>query len=212
MPRGFATEMVCRLDGPEPSKSFWYPIPMVDTLGFSNADPGNPHGQFSSKIVNGPFHYLFGTVSISRGHFYVHGADWATGTGDVFVNIVTQEGRSHTGTHVLRNEAGRVAGVLEMYDVDQGSGDNATSQSRVPLDLIAISRGVTRQTNQGYPECAARQKLSNFQDDSWYEFYNVVWVVWSQGGANVALRRGLGRIPVKVWDKSSTELEDVVFG
>jgi len=54
--------------------------------------------------------------------------------------------------------------------------------------------------------------LSNFQDDSWYEFYNVVWVVWSQGGANVALRRGLGRIPVKVWDKSSTELEDIVFG
>ncbi|KAL3954839.1 hypothetical protein ACCO45_010402 [Purpureocillium lilacinum] len=212
VPRGFATEMVCRLVGPEPSKSFWYPIPMVDTLGFSNADPGNPHGQFSSKIVNGPFHYLFGTVSISRGHFYVHGADWATGTGDVFVNIVTQEGRSHTGTHVLRNEAGRVAGVLEMYDVDQGSGENAASQSRVPLDLIAISRGVTRQTNQGYPECAARQKLSNFQDDSWYEFYNVVWVVWSQGGANVALRRGLGRIPVKVWDKSSTELEDIVFG
>ncbi|KAK3938611.1 hypothetical protein QBC46DRAFT_460157 [Diplogelasinospora grovesii] len=198
-------------------KSFWYPIPMRDSHVYDDDDDSKGTSP-QDQIINKPFYYLFGTVERSRQHFYIHRADWPPNAqGDPFVKYVTRQGhQSQPGTHVLRDENGHVAGVLDVHDPDHGNlfhGDAAPE--RTPLDLIAISRGQTRQVNPSYPECDARPEWKDFYNTKWYEFYNVMLVAWSDddaSGVKVASRRGLGRVSREVWEAARKVTVDIVLG
>ena len=42
-----------------------------------------------------------------------------------------------------------------------------------------------------------------------YEFYNVLWVL---NRAGVSYRRGIGRVPRDVWERSERQKVDIVLG
>lgn len=212
-PRGYGTNSTVRFTftslqegGPRhPSPAFWYPVPIR-------------HEQQAGEEINKS--YLFATLEISREGFYVHREDWPSHSGaeDPFVAHVTRQGeRSISGTQVLRNARGEISGVLDVHDPDHESIFHSDSgPERASVELVAVSRGQTRQLNGPYPECDARPEWQEFRNKSWYEFYNVLWVKWrdvEEEGVKIrgAERRGIGRVDRGLWEAAQNETNDIVL-
>ncbi|KAH8883394.1 hypothetical protein GQ53DRAFT_431082 [Thozetella sp. PMI_491] len=186
---------------------FWYPVPVRD--GDKLADEP------------APARYISATLEISRGGFFVHRTDWPSHSSDPLVNNVTNGGaRSKSGSQVLRDTNGRIAGVLDAHDPDhEGTFHGPGTPERTGVELVAISRCQTPLLNAPYPECETMPGYRDLRDRKWYEFYNVIWVKWrvdqdDAAGApvNVVERRGIGRVFRNVWEASPKEMEDIVLG
>jgi len=185
--------------------SFWYPVPVRDR----------------DRIADEAARYIFATLEISRGGFFVHRTDWPSQSSDPLVENVTSGGaRSTSGSQVLRDTNGRIAGVLDAHDPDhEGTFHGPETPARTGIELVAISRGQTPLMNAPYPECRTMPGYGDSRDSKWYEFYNVIWVKWrvdqddaAAAPVKIAERRGIGRVFRNVWEASPKEMEDITLG
>lgn len=205
VPLGYKRNTAYEYQSERGPNSFWYPIPMS-----SRHEDALPR----QKSIQS-FAFLFGTTELSQ-DFCIHRNDWHTAyEGD---DIVVQEflvsvAHAMAGTHLLRDSKDRIAGSLDVHARDHVTllhGEAAPE--RTGLDLIALSKGRTLQRNCNLPECSAREHWQRLSNKKWYEFYNVMWVAWSEGnGVKVALRRGLGRVESAIWEQSQKQTLDVVL-
>jgi len=199
-PRGHDPTIIYSHDS-APDKFFWYPIPIRDLT----ADPSQP-SQIRPR-------YLFASVEHCR--LYILRSDQPAETDDRFVQRVVEHG-SWKGTQVLRDETGKIAGVLNAHRPDHYEffhGDEAPARAMV--EVVAISRGQVLQNMGDYPECCAREGWCSLYNKDWYEFYNVMWIEWADdaSGISVASRRGLGRVYRDVWERQQSKARiDIVLG
>lgn len=77
-------------------------------------------------------------------------------------------------------------------------------------ELLAISAGsvLRRDMNaEVFPEVDLWHDLD--KDSGVYEFYNVLWIEWTE---HIAYRKGLGRVCKASWDAADTKEMDVILG
>lgn len=202
-PRGYNPQAAFRHEL-APDKAFWYPIPMV-------APDSHPVSPASSKQVLP--RYLFGSTEHCK--LYVHREDWnGRSTDQDVIKIVGRARGTGPGRHVLRNEAGQIAGVLDAHaDVSEAlHGNNAPDRTEV--EAVAISTGQTRRDGCALPELSLgqRRRVGTAEANTWYEFCNVMWVDWrTMDGVRVAERRGLGRVSMEVWNRLDKRGLDIIL-
>ncbi|KXX75465.1 Heterokaryon incompatibility protein 6, OR allele [Madurella mycetomatis] len=116
-------------------------------------------------------------------------------------------------TYVLRNNQGVWAGVLSDDGLDgEGSEELPLYRNETQCELIAISKTRVRDWKWAKGillewELDEHPSADRIEDS--YEYYNVLWVCWSD---SVAYRRGTGRVPMEIWDGLELEELEVNLG
>ncbi|KAH8650015.1 heterokaryon incompatibility protein-domain-containing protein [Xylariales sp. PMI_506] len=111
----------------------------------------------------------------------------------------------------LRRHNGLLAGFLNLHDYKtQELFPKTGLQEKV--ELIAISEGfvVTSKTRKCHaPQLDELQIYPQLIDGDFYEFYNVLYIIWENG---MAYRKGVGRVFRTAWEEYSTEWVDICLG
>lgn len=109
----------------------------------------------------------------------------------------------------LRTANGDWAGVIDDFQCDLPSGRG----SKILCELVAISRGSSRNANPGTSwflhEALPELVVNELRGLRKYQWYNVLWVKWEDG---IAYRQGIGRVWKPIWERLSLKTVDVKLG
>lgn len=176
-----------RLEGQDFS-SFWYPVPIAD----SEPQPRlKLQTRFLFASVETATLYASSKVHLSRGKFESYEVPYVT----------------------LTNSKQEWAGVLWLHSRDYLSEDGLhPAATLVKVQLVAISRGsIPNNLEESYGDSHISEysKEERPRDGAFYEFYNVMWVKWTEG---IAYREGLGRVYRRMWKSSKPSVISLVLG
>jgi hypothetical protein len=102
----------------------------------------------------------------------------------------------------LKDDEGSWAGVLRPHHVNDIIGVGS-------VQLIAISSGRCRQHGIYMGDLEEWDMHERPKTGVWYEFYNVLWIEWSEG---IAYRKGIGRVWKDMWDRQNPKEIDITLG
>lgn len=108
----------------------------------------------------------------------------------------------------LRDANGTWAGALLLHSKVDREILKSDSESRVRVELVAISRGYIASDEWQHAPVEMRHE-ERPKHTELYEFYNVLWVEWKDG---VAYRRAYGRVLRGLWEKQDLESISLVLG
>jgi len=187
-----------------PSLQFSHPVPMRNTTGEAAAS--------TSQIRMTTERFLSGTVD--RVFLYIRSSDYVRSYSNQPYHLYGGNGQ-HVG--VLQSTASDdLSRVLGMPTLDYGNlafQFSANQSEEVPRDLtarlevIALSR-MCAHLGSGLPEFR-KDGTTRYQGDQYYEFYNVMWVEWTDG---VAYRKGIGRVLAEFWEDLYPESINLLLG
>jgi len=108
----------------------------------------------------------------------------------------------------LRDEKGKWAGVLLMHNEADLGFFKHEGEGSVKVEVVAISRGQI--PNDEWQHAPTEMKNEERPKEGLlYEFYNVLWVEWTDG---IAYRRAHGRVEKGIWEKLGAEPIELVLG
>ncbi|KAL8376219.1 hypothetical protein RB595_007365 [Gaeumannomyces hyphopodioides] len=214
-PRGYKSSPFVYTHESLPNKWFWYPVPIIagaQTSGLGGATP-----QTRPR-------FLFGTVEMSK-QFHVRRKESPEDPELSYAEEIRKKSLSDLPKphgvvrHPLRDEFGRICGVLEISSGDETEPfrDSAESATVVSVELIAISRGQAKNDVLHEQRVSGGRRNSKFTppdlQGEWYEFYNVLWIGrWrEEAGVRVAERMGIGRVFRSKWEMAMRPNVSVVL-
>ena len=113
---------------------------------------------------------------------------------------------SHIPSVSLWDKSGQWAGLLRLHQHDDFSRNRMSTMQRI--ELVAISRGRAKNSWPEEPGLEEWEFDERPKDGEWYEFYNVMWISWTD---YVASRRGLGRVIKDLWERQEPREIDLIL-
>ena len=113
---------------------------------------------------------------------------------------------------------GRLGVTVEIYDVEGYVVGNMWRSGDAPVpttadlrvELIAISTGLAGNRNECYERLyRGKPYTENGDDDGVREFYNLLWIEWTDG---IAYRKAVGQVTKEAWEAADRELIEVKLG
>lgn len=189
-----------------PGFRFAYPIPIRSAAGEPTTSTSRTRmttERFLSGVVNRVF-------------LYIHSSDYISWYLNQPLPVYSEMGQhvgvlQSTGDDDLIRLLGLPTsglGRFPPFSFEANRTEDAfVEKAEARVEVIALSKMYARWVSN-LPEFRS-DGITRYHSDYYYEFYNVMWIEWTDG---VAYRKGIGRVLTEFWEQLQSKSIDLILG